>query len=315
MTGDVDLDRLADYVGGALDGTPDEAAIAHLVATDPQWTRAHAALVAADAFVRADLAVLAAAPEPMPDEVLVRLDAALTAEPPLPRPAPTDSRPRLSVLSGDRATPSPLSGHRATPSPARRRWRMIVGAAAAAIVLGLGAVSLTPALRGGGAGDAKVAASDLAGRAPTPLPSDAGPASTYAAADVHASGSDYTADTLAALGGASISARGSDSTKVESRPNALDTPAQPTGRPTEVPEPLRQLTQPDVRAACLKALVAQYGGAPALLDYARYQGSPALIVLIDGAQGVIGRKWVVAVGPKCGAGGAVTDQRYSARVG
>jgi hypothetical protein len=307
VTGDVDLDRLADYIGGALDGTPDEAAVAQLVATDPQWTRTHAALLAADAFVRADLAVLAGEPEPMPDEVVVRLSAALAAEPPLPGTAAADSRPRLSVLPGGRAAP--------TPSATRGRRRTVIGVAAAASVLGLGAVGLTPTLRGSGAGDAKTAATDLGARAPTPSPSSVGPASGQAATDVHASGSDYTADTLAVLGGASIAARGDNSTKTESRPDAPDASSQSTGRPTEVPDPLRRLAEPDARAACLKAIVAQYGGTAMLLDYARYQGSPALIVLLDGAQGVVGRKWVVAVGPKCGAGGAIADQRFSAQVG
>jgi hypothetical protein len=184
--------------------------------------------------------------------------------------------------------------------------------AAAAVVLGLGAVSLTPVFRGGGAGDARTATSDSAGRGSAPLPSGGGPAS-YAAADVHASGSDYNAVTLAALG-APIAARGSNSTQTESGPNALGAPTQPAG-PTEVPDTLRRLTEPDARAACLKAIIAQYGGTARLLDYARYQGSPALIVVLDGAQGVTGRKWVVAVGPKCGTGGAIADQRYSAAVG
>ena len=36
----VDLDLLADYVGGALDGTPDQERVAGLVSTDPAWRRA-----------------------------------------------------------------------------------------------------------------------------------------------------------------------------------------------------------------------------------------------------------------------------------
>ena len=34
---EVDWDLLADHLGGALQGTPEEARVAHLVATDPAW--------------------------------------------------------------------------------------------------------------------------------------------------------------------------------------------------------------------------------------------------------------------------------------
>jgi hypothetical protein len=307
VTGDVDLDRLADYIGGALDGTPDEAAVAQLVATDPHWTRAHSALVAADAFVRADLAVLAGEPEPIPADVVVRLNAALAAEPPLPGPPPVDRPAHLSVLPGGRADP--------TRWPARRRWRAVVGVAAAAVVLGIGAVSLAPKLTGSGDNRSTHLATDAARGESRPSPSSAGAASTEAATDVSASGSDYNADTLAALGSAPVTTQGGSAPKSEPRSNALGQPSQPPARPTEVPDPLRRLTEPDARAACLKAVMAQYGGRAMLLDYARYQGSPALIVVLDGAQGVTGRKWVVAVGPKCGTGGMIADLRYGAPVG
>ena len=37
----VDIDLLADYIGGALAGTPDESAVAALVADDPAWREAY----------------------------------------------------------------------------------------------------------------------------------------------------------------------------------------------------------------------------------------------------------------------------------
>jgi anti-sigma factor RsiW len=307
MTGDVDLDRLADYVGGALEGTSDEAAVAELVATDPRWTRAHAALVAADAFVRSDLALLAAEPEPMPDEVTARLTAAIAAEPPLSAPAPDGAPRTLTVLPGGRAAP------RRAPA---RRWPAFVGAAAAVAVVGLGAVSLTSGLgddRGSAGNHGTTSARSLASGSPeraAPPPSSAGMSSAYTAAEVRTSGFDYSADTMATLGGASVAA-GSDSIRTEGHP---DQPSPAAGA-TEVPAPLRRLTEPDARAACLKAIVTQYGGTATLLDYARYQGSPALVVVLDGAGGAAGHKRVVAVGPTCGTGGVIADQRYSAPVG
>ncbi|MGI5146494.1 hypothetical protein ACQEVC_08940 [Plantactinospora sp. CA-294935] len=81
MTGgqfrEVDLDLLADYVGGALDGTPDEVEIARLVDQDPAWAEAFADLTAGLDAVRLDLAGLAAAQTPMPPLVVDRLSSAL----------------------------------------------------------------------------------------------------------------------------------------------------------------------------------------------------------------------------------------------
>jgi hypothetical protein len=310
---DIDLDRLADYISGALDGTPDAAAVADLIATDPRWTRAHAALVAADTLVRADLAALADHPEPMPDDVMARLDAAFAAEPP-PTGATPDRKPQLSMLPGGRAT--------ATPSAPRRRWRSVVGVAAAIVILGIGAITLAPRLSQNSTStasrsDAGKSVSEGAGAPPAAAP---GASSSYAygtagTPGINASGSNYTAESLSALGGATgpaITGQG-DSAK-SNRPNALEAPSQSAVPITAVPEALRPLAQPDARDNCVKAILKEYGGTATLLDYAQYQGSPALVVVIDGAHGISGRKWVVVVGPKCGTGGAIADQRYSAQL-
>lgn len=74
---EVDLDLLADYVGGALDGTPDEAEVARLVTQAPDWAAAYAALTGGLDAVRLDLTALASAPEPMPAVVVDRIEAAL----------------------------------------------------------------------------------------------------------------------------------------------------------------------------------------------------------------------------------------------
>jgi hypothetical protein len=296
---DVDLDLLADYVSGALDGTSDAATVARLVATDPRWTQAHAALVAADALVRADLAVLAGEPEPMPDDVLARLDAALAAEPPLPDP----HRPHLSVLPGGRAV--------STPSPRRRPWRLVAGIAAALVVVGLGVGSLVPRLESGGNSHVTSGAASDASSNRAAQPGAGGPGSADAGG-VTASGADYNPDTLAALGAASLTAQGAGPAKSRTESDSAKTPAR---EPAEVPDALRRLADPAARTACLNAIIAEYGGSPSLVDYARYRGSPALVVLLDGARGVAGRKWVVVVGPECGSGGSIGAQRYSAQVG
>lgn len=315
MTDDVDLDRLADYISGALDGTPDEAAVARLVATDPDWTRAHAALVAAEAFVRADLAVLADEPEPMPADVMARLDAAFTAEPPLSQPSSSEAdaatseddtapaRPHLSVLPGGLTAPA--------PSPRRRPWRPVAAVAAGLVVVGLGVSALAPRL--GQTQDTSGLTSSSAGGAAAKVPPSAG---QVGSPGLRASGLDYDATTLAALGSAPLVAKDAGPARSEAGPNAMGAaPSAAAGSPANIPAPLHRLAEADARTACLQAILALYGGTTTLVDYARFQGSPALVVLLDGARGVTGQKWVVVVGPECGSGGVIADQRYSAQVG
>ncbi|MEV4535637.1 hypothetical protein AB0J82_17585 [Asanoa sp. NPDC049518] len=75
---EVDFDLLADYVGGALDGTPEHDRVASLVATDVAWSQEHDLLLAALEATADDLATFAEqTAEPMPDAVLTRLLAAL----------------------------------------------------------------------------------------------------------------------------------------------------------------------------------------------------------------------------------------------
>ncbi|WP_018349000.1 hypothetical protein [Longispora albida] len=59
-------DSLADYAGGALDGTPEGAAVAARIASDPAWRAAYEELTGALTLVQADLAVLAAQPDEPP---------------------------------------------------------------------------------------------------------------------------------------------------------------------------------------------------------------------------------------------------------
>ncbi|MDT5037760.1 MAG: hypothetical protein QOE03_2945 [Micromonosporaceae bacterium] len=312
--GDVDLDRLADYVGGALEGTPDETAVAELVITDPDWTRAHAALVAADVLVRTDLAVVAARSEPMPADVVSRLTAALAAEPPVePAAGVADAgpgRPHLSALPGGR-TDAAAERTRRLP---QRRWSAIAGVAAAVMVVGFGAVSVASRFA---AGTDSTSSSSTDSKAGPALGRQPGSASDTAAgpAVINASGVDYDASSLAALA-ARPSVRGNGLRSSNAAAGGNLEAASPVPQPfATVPEALRPLSDPGTRGTCVNAITARYGGTPVLLDYARYQGSPALVVLLDGVEGVAGRTRVVVVGPSCGAGTVGIDERYSTRIG
>ncbi|MBE1486100.1 hypothetical protein [Plantactinospora soyae] len=92
MTGgpfrEVDPDLLADYVGGALDGTPEEAELAWLIDEDPIWAEAYASLSAGIDAVRLDLGAWATEPISMPSAVTERLAAVITRA-----SLPTETRP------------------------------------------------------------------------------------------------------------------------------------------------------------------------------------------------------------------------------
>ncbi|MEQ4300583.1 hypothetical protein ABNF97_04185 [Plantactinospora sp. B6F1] len=103
--GEVDLDLLADYVGGALDGTPEQVEVARLIEQDPAWAEAHTNLTAGLDAVRLDLAGWAADPTPMPAAVLDRLTSALAGAT-VPR---TDDPTAGSTPVTDR-TDQPLAG-------------------------------------------------------------------------------------------------------------------------------------------------------------------------------------------------------------
>src|SRR4051794_8922015 len=78
--GTVDIDLLADYIGDALDESERDR-VARLIADDPQWRSAHALLAPGMRQVGAELSALGAAPEPMPADLGVRLEAAFAADP------------------------------------------------------------------------------------------------------------------------------------------------------------------------------------------------------------------------------------------
>jgi len=286
MRSDIDFDRLADFVGGALDGTPDAEAVRELVATDDRWARAYTELVAADAAVRSDLSAYGAAPATIPADVAGRLDDALR------------TAPRLTVVGG--------SGAPVRRRP--RRWQKValgLSAAAAVVVCGAGAVNLLPQI------GVPTTSSDDAGGSDNGLaqsePDKAAGAPGAGGPRTLSSGTDYDPRSLAGLGAAAAGA-------AEAVPGAQPTRAD-QGRNAEVPAELRRLLQPSALAACTTAIVSEYGGAIELVDYARFEGRPALVVLLKGARPARTGRWVVVVGPDCGIGGAIQDERYNGPVG
>lgn len=108
---EVDFDLLADYVGGALDGTPEQAVVERLISTTPQWRDAHRALVQAMDPVQASLNQWGAEQPVMPEEVTARLAAALEAA------TPETAVSEAATLEA--ATPSASPAAQDTPPPAQ----------------------------------------------------------------------------------------------------------------------------------------------------------------------------------------------------
>jgi hypothetical protein len=259
-----DLDRLADYTAGVLD-PPQAAEVERLIAADPAWAQAYAELTAAGPWL--DEALSGLPREPMPADVAARLERAVQ----------TASRPGTGKV---------------VPFP-RRRWRRVALTTAAAVAVGaacLGGIA-TLAHSGGISGSSTstgaAARNDRAAGGSGPfgrIPSapDAGSGAVGGTVPTTATGTDYTHDTLAraAAGGAKA-------------PAAAQAESVPGGSGA-----LARLSAPAALNQCLTAITATEGGTAVSADFARYQGSPALIVVLSG-----GSARVVAAGAGCGLPG------------
>lgn len=359
---EVDLDLLADYVGGALDGTPEQALVERLISTAPQWRDAHRDLVRAMSPVREALARLGAEQPAMPEDVTARLDAALdaTARTALPAeipaeipadptpaasptpagPVPAGPLPRLAGSSGPGGQAGPGrpigSGGRAAaarrPGAARRRrWMRLTGpAAVAAAVVAVGVLGLTwLAPQDGGQSDsASTAGGNTAGADTTPaVPPAALPEQAPGVAGEPrvlldstpeqrvTSGTDYTPDTLPDTV-ADLSRPGAGERADDTATATADRRGDRISSTGPLPAGLRRLAdQPAVLANCLAAVTAEHGEGQVtvqLLDYASFEGRPALVVVfVDGT----GARWAWVSGPECGLPGSAADTRHRARVG
>jgi hypothetical protein len=305
----VDIDLLADYVGGALDGTPDEAVVAALIADDPAWREAYTELTAGVAVVTGHLQQWGAVAEPMPADVVARLDAALltvddasgavggadTMEPGSDGAAP--ARHLVAVPSG--------SGSKRAR---RLRWAAPVGIAAGVLAFaGFGlqqqfADSSSDTATSSAGGSADQAAPRAAGAPELSLPSGPVPLSE--------SGTDYRRSTLVQaaaertmmapdLGQETDGAR-----KIMPSAGALSA-ADPA---------LDRLRAQAALQTCIDAIAAQHGAGqitPQAIDFARFDGKPAVIVTFLAA----GESWVWASGPECGTRGVGAATLASVKVG
>ena len=333
--GPADIDRLADYIGGALHG-PDEAAVARLIAEDPQWRTTYELLAPGMAAVGADLHALGVA-EPMPADLAARLDEAFTpsaaalssvaeptvidpelAEPHEPHLEPVRGGRHLSVVpdsgvpdaesagtepAGTEPAGTEPGAEPAGPGPRvrdrrkqRMRWAVPVAAAAGVLAFAGVGIDYLAGQTGGSADQATSAAGGSAEQAAPMMGSDsAGVPPAVPADQILETGTNYTAASLATAPGAARAA----ATNRQAVPKADASQSQPAAELRDTAE-LNRLRARDALQACVEAIAQANAGGPITVDavdYARYDGRPALVVRFTAA----GLTWVYAAGPNCGA--------------
>ncbi|MGH3655302.1 MAG: anti-sigma factor family protein [Micromonosporaceae bacterium] len=276
----VDIDLLADYAGGALDDARERERVDRLVGTDPEWATALEELRAADALVRTDLAMFSGTPAPMPPDVTARIDSALRNLGDEPAP----------VVSLDAK---------------RRRYRRATAAAVAAGVIGIAGFSWYAVASSGGLTGDESAVNKAPGSATDDNGSDARAGENGATSDPAAPGGAPAAKGPTRYP-VPVSASGEDYSRSE-----LTEPPRVEGEKAEgkvrTPRGLERLASPAELRGCLSAISTLYDGQVQNVDYARFEGEPALIVSIR--QSGDGERVVVA-GPNCRQSDA--DEKYTA---
>jgi hypothetical protein len=307
-----ELDELADYAAGVLSGAP-AYRIAELVGTDERWAAAYAALSAAEPVVRSALQAAAQVTPAIPDDVAARLEAALVMGPADRSAAPVQrhSSAHTRTAAAPPTRPRSGSGRHARSGPGGRedgrRRRTLTGIAAAVLILaGVGGVAavardLWSTQRESTAADMGTFASaengagvpDDAAEPPAAAPTPVASPGLRAGAQLLASGTDYQPDTLHQLADLPLPEKtlGSAAAQFDSD------------------DALGRLTAADRLDQCLASVAAIHPGTVTAVDFARFQGEPAAVLLIQHSNS----STVVAVGVDCGVASA--DVLASVEVG
>jgi hypothetical protein len=138
--------------------------------------------------------------------------------------------------------------------------------------------------------------SDTAGT-PAAVPAPSALPAVAPGASIIASGTNYTPTALQylATAPAANAAPGPPDSAGGQKPGEL-----PQEVREAVPSPLARLAEPTGLEQCLRAVWAVHPGTVALLDYARFENDPALVIVIRQVAGRV----VVAVGDECGINGS-----------
>jgi hypothetical protein len=218
----------------------------------------------------------------MPPDLARRLDMALRDAGLDPRLRAGEVTPDVTASSRSRR-PAPSRTSAPWTRNARRRPALLALATVLSLVCAIGGVAGLNALIKGGATNNMNAGPPAEGdRTYEPSPQPVGPADGSPGTNVYASGTDYRRETLASAADLPQAAGQNEVDAGSTSSEALAALATPTGF-----------------AACLAAVQAHHPGQVRVADFARYLGSPALVIQIGGRPGGV----VVAVGPDCGRDG------------
>jgi hypothetical protein len=276
MSAMVDIDLLADYIGGALDGTPQEQQVRELISTDPAWRRAAAELSLALDAVATDLAVTALAPEPMPADLIARFDELLAG-------------PEFTVTAVPAARAG--TGERVVPRAKARRRRLARWSGPIAIAAGIVAVV------GGVVGGVVLTGRSNESEQTSSAPASAELRDAASAPPTVASGGNFTREQISNMPA---------SRTLQSTPQTGAEPGVQVD--STIPAELTSVSAGDRLARCLELVTAQLPGAVQLVDFARFENQPALIITIKAADGT----WAFVAGADCGA--PQTDELYRVRM-
>ena len=281
-----ELDTLADYVEGLLDGTSEGDAVADRIATDPTWADAYQQLAVANPEVTSALQGLA--DPPLPAEIAAKIERV------------------IATGREESAGPAPQPVLRPVRRLEKRRAAQIGGWAAAAAVVALATVTGVAALH---SSQSSSSSTDVAASGPQAA-RVSGP---MAPESVHRSGFNYTTGEL----GPQARELLEPATKKAAPAPSLASPPVVPGATTASPPPvsnapratppppapaLSRLTAPSALGACLAALKV---ADPLAVDYATFDGAPAVVIVTPGPETT--RLTVLAAGPNCGLNGE-TDQ-------
>ncbi len=266
MSEHLDLDALADVLAGQAEGP-------HLEGCDA----CRASLAELELALAQVTDLLHALPDPeLPEGLAERLDAAVALE-------------RRTARAGAGATVTPLAARRGL------RWMPVAGGIAAAAVLVTGGIVLTH-------GSGRSPKATTAAGAGTIARSSTGTA--YAR-----DGKALAAELPALLKGnapANDSRAGMSSTagvNPQSAPLSAPQPSAGVNKGAPVQDPLAALRGTTGLAACLSALTDPHDpGVPLALDYATFDGQPALVAVLPSAKS--DKVDVFVVGAGCSAADA-----------
>jgi hypothetical protein len=215
-------------------------------------------------------------------------------------PVPPDVAARIGAALADQPPLDPGTAKVVDISSRRRRWvRLGAGTTAAAATVAAIFAGVIALSNSNGANNSAGTASRPEFAAPG-APGGENQALSGGAPLVLHSGTDYTPATLPdAAGGRAGAGGGPAAPSPRVGAGAKDSPqTPPMPDAAGAGSGLARLGDPAALRACLDAIVKVHGGTPSVVDYARYQGRPALIVVLAGTP-----QQVVVAGPDCGLTG------------